>query len=87
MLIKKQHFMETFILYLEPLHETIQNILSLLVMNEQLRKDNLPLKDILQYRMEENYKISKEQHGDDFDVTLEEMKEFSKMEIILLMSS
>ena len=26
--------------------------------------------------MEENYKISKEQHGDDFEVTLEEMKEF-----------
>ena len=38
--------------------------------------DNLPMNDILQYRMEHNYKISKEQHGDDFDVSLEEMKEF-----------
>ena len=26
--------------------------------------------------MEHNYKISKEQHGDDFDVSLEDMKEF-----------
>jgi len=58
------------------LHETIQAYLVCYYERTIKEADNLPLKDILQYRMEENYKISKEQHGDDFDVSLEEMKEF-----------
>ena len=58
------------------LHETIQAHLVCYYERTIKEADNLPLKDILQYRMEENYKISKEQHGDDFEVTLEEMKEF-----------
>ena len=58
------------------LHETIQAYLVCYYERTIKEADNLPLKDILQYRMEENYKISKEQHGDDFEVTLEEMKEF-----------
>ena len=58
------------------LHETIQAYLVCYYERTIKEADNLPLKDILQYMMEENYKISKEQHGDDFEVTLEEMKEF-----------
>ena len=58
------------------LHETIQAYLVCYYERTIKEADNLPLKDILQYRMEENYKISKEQHGDDFEVKLEEMKEF-----------
>jgi hypothetical protein len=57
-------------------HETIQAYL-VAYYNKTIKiADSLPLRDILQYRMEENYKISKEQHGDNFEVTLEEMKEF-----------
>ena len=58
------------------LHETIQAYLVCYYERTIKEADNLPLKDILQYRMEENYKISKEQHGDDFEVSLDEMKEF-----------
>ena len=57
-------------------HETIQAYL-VAYYNKTIKiADSLPLRDILQYRMEENYKICKEQHGDNFEVTLEEMKEF-----------
>ena len=65
-----------YTLFGSALHETIQAYLVCYYERTIKEADNLPLKDILQYRMEENYKISKEQHGDDFEVTLEEMKEF-----------
>ena len=57
-------------------HETIQAYLVCYYERTIKQADNLPLRDILQYRMEENYKICKEQHGDNFEVTLEELKEF-----------
>ena len=57
-------------------HETIQAYLVCYYEKTIKEADALPLIDILQYRMEENYKISKEQHGDDFEVSLDEMKEF-----------
>ena len=57
-------------------HETIQAYLVCYYERTIKQADNLPLRDILQYRMEENYKIAKEQYGDEFEVTLEEMKEF-----------
>ena len=57
-------------------HETIQAYLVCYYERTIKEADNLPLRDILQYRMEENYKIAKDQYGDEFEVTLEEMKEF-----------
>ena len=63
-----------YTLFGSALHETIQAYLVCYYERTIKEADNLPLKDILQYRMEENYKISKEQHGDDFDVSLEDMK-------------
>jgi hypothetical protein len=65
-----------YTLFGSALHETIQAYLVCYYERTIKEADNLPLKDILQYRMEENYKISKEQHGDDFEVSLDEMKEF-----------
>ena len=65
-----------YTLFGSAVHETIQAYLVCYYERTIKEADNLPLRDILQYRMEENYKISKEQHGDDFDVSLEEMKEF-----------
>jgi len=65
-----------YTLFGSAIHETIQAYLVCYYERTIKEADNLPLKDILQYRMEENYKISKEQHGDDFDVTLEDMKSF-----------
>ena len=72
---------ETFIgniytLFGTAVHETLQAYLVCYYERTIKEADNLPLRDILQYRMEENYKISKEKHGDDFEVTLEEMKDF-----------
>jgi len=67
-----------YTLFGSALHETLQAYLVCYYERTIKEADNLPLNDILQYRMEHNYKISKEQHGDDFDVTLEEMKEFFK---------
>ena len=69
-------YVNIYTLFVTALHETIQAYLVCYYERTIKEADNLPLKDILQYRMEENYKISKEQHGDDFEVTLEEMKEF-----------
>jgi hypothetical protein len=65
-----------YTLFGSALHETIQAYLVCYYERTIKEADNLPLKDILQYRMEENYKISKEQHGDDFEVSLDQMKEF-----------
>ena len=58
------------------IHETIQAYLVCYYERTIKEADNLPLRDILQYRMEENYKIAKDQYGDEFEVTLEDMKEF-----------
>ena len=74
---------ETFIgniytLFGTAVHETLQAYLVCYYERTIKEADNLPLRDILQYRMEENYKISKEKHGDDFDVTLGDMKSFYK---------
>ena len=65
-----------YTLFGSALHETIQAYLVCYYERTIKEAENLPLRDILQYRMENNYKISKEQHGDDFDVSLEDMKEF-----------
>ena len=65
-----------YTLFGSALHETIQAYLVCYYERTIKEADNLPLNDILQYRMEENYKQSKAQHGDDFEVTLPEMKEF-----------
>ena len=65
-----------YTLFGSALHETIQAYLVCYYERTIKEAENLPLRDILQYRMEHNYKISKEQHGDDFDVSLEDMKEF-----------
>jgi|TARA_B100000287_G_scaffold49548_1_gene43915 hypothetical protein len=65
-----------YTLFGSAVHETIQAYLVCYYERTIKEADNLPLRDILQYRMEENYKISKEQHGDDFEVSLDEMKEF-----------
>ncbi len=65
-----------YTLFGSALHETLQAYLVCYYERTIKEADNLPMNDILQYRMEHNYKISKEQHGDDFDVSLEEMKEF-----------
>ena len=72
---------ETFVgniytLFGTAIHETIQAYLVAYYGKTIKYADSLPLHDILQYRMEENYKKSKEQHGDDFDVSLEDMKSF-----------
>jgi|TARA_R100000008_G_scaffold53661_1_gene32617 hypothetical protein len=72
---------ETFVgniytLFGTAIHETIQAYLVAYYGKTIKYADSLPLNDILQYRMEENYKKSKEQHGDDFDVSLEDMKSF-----------
>ena len=58
------------------LHETIQAYLVAYYEKTVKIADSLPLGDILQYRMEENYKRTKENSEEPVDVTLEEMKEF-----------
>tara|TARA_Y100000004_G_scaffold194504_1_gene259282 strand:- start:443 stop:1309 length:867 start_codon:yes stop_codon:yes gene_type:complete len=58
------------------LHETIQAYLVAYYEKTIAIADSLPLGDILQYRMEENYKQTKENSEEPIDVTLEEMKEF-----------
>jgi|TARA_B100001939_G_scaffold215342_1_gene185192 hypothetical protein len=58
------------------LHETIQAYLVAYYEKTVAIADSLPLGDILQYRMEENYKQTKENSEEPIDVTLEEMKEF-----------
>ncbi len=65
-----------YTLFGSAIHETLQAYLVCYYERTIKEADNLPLRDILQYRMEHNYKISKEQHGDDFDVSLEDMKSF-----------
>ena len=58
------------------LHETIQAYL-VAYYNKTIKiADSLPLGDIQQYRMEENYKQTKENSEVPVEVTLEEMKSF-----------
>ena len=58
------------------IHETIQAYLVCYYERTIKEADNLPLVDILKYRLEENFKISKKQYGDEFEVSKEEMVEF-----------
>ena len=58
------------------LHETLQAYLVAYYEKTVAIADSLPLGDILQYRMEENYKRTKENSSEPVDVSLEEMKEF-----------
>ncbi len=58
------------------LHETLQAYLVAYYEKTVAIADSLPLGDILQYRMEENFKRTKENSEEPVDVTLEEMKEF-----------
>jgi len=65
-----------YTLFGSAIHETIQAYLVCFYERTIKEADALPLDDILMYRMKENYKQSKEQHGDEFEVTKEEMAEF-----------
>ena len=58
------------------LHETLQAYLVCYYERTIKEADALPLEDILMYRMKENFKQSKAQHGDDFEITKEDMAEF-----------
>ncbi len=65
-----------YTLFGSALHETIQAYFVCYYERTIKEADALPLEEILMYRMKESYKQSKEQHGDDFEVTKEEMAEF-----------
>ena len=65
-----------YTLFGSALHETIQAYLVCFYERTIKEADALPLEEILMYRMKESYKQSKEQHGDDFEVTKEDMAEF-----------
>jgi len=65
-----------YTLFGSALHETIQAYLVCYYERTIKEADALPLEDILMYRMKESYKQSKKQHGDDFEVTKEDMAEF-----------
>ena len=58
------------------IHETIQAYLVCYYERTIKEADDLPLVDIFSYRLKENYKISKAQHGDEFPVTQAEMISF-----------
>ena len=60
------------------IHETIQAYLVCYYERTIKEADELPLHDILIYRMKENYKESEKRYGDNFEVTKEEMQEFFK---------
>jgi len=57
-------------------HETIQAYLVCYYERTIKEADALPLVDILKYRLEENFKQGKEDHGDEFEVSKEELIEF-----------
>jgi len=65
-----------YTLFGSAIHETIQAYLVCYYERTIKEADSLPLDEILMYRMKENYKQSKERHGDEFEVTKEEMAEF-----------
>ena len=58
------------------IHETIQAYL-VCYYERTIKKDELPLHDILIYRMKELFKESKERYGDEFEVNQKEMVEFT----------
>ena len=57
-------------------HEVIQAYLVCYYERTIKEADELPMIDILKYRLEANYKKGKAMHGDEFVVTKEEMVEF-----------
>jgi len=65
-----------YTLFGSAIHETIQAYLVCYYERTIKEADALPLDEILMYRMKENYKQSKERHGDEFEVSKEEMAEF-----------
>ena len=65
-----------YTLFGSAIHETIQAYLVCYYERTIKEADSLPLDEILMYRMKENYKQSKERHGDEFEVSKEEMAEF-----------
>ena len=67
-----------FTIFGSALHETIQAYLVCYYERTIKEADALPLQDILIYRMKELYKEAKKRYGDGFEVTKEEMAEFTQ---------
>ena len=67
-----------YTLFGSAIHETIQAYLVCYYERTIKEADALPLQDILIYRMKELYKEAKERYGDGFEVTKEEMAEFTQ---------
>ena len=67
-----------YTLFGSAIHETIQAYLVCYYERTIKEADELPLQDILIYRMKELYKEAKERYGDGFEVTKEEMAEFTQ---------
>ena len=67
-----------YTLFGSAIHETIQAYLVCYYERTIKEADELPLHDILIYRMKELYKEAKERYGDGFEVTKEEMAEFTQ---------
>ena len=66
-----------YTLFGSAIHETIQAYLVCYYERTIKEADELPLHDILIYRMKELYKESKERYGDEFEVDQKEMIEFT----------
>ena len=66
-----------YTLFGSAIHETIQVYLVCYYERTIKEADELPLHDILIYRMKELYKESKEKYGDEFEVDQKEMIEFT----------
>ena len=66
------------------IHETIQAYLVCYYERTIKEADDLPLVDIFSYRLKENFKISKAQHGDEFPVTKEEMISFFNDGVVII---
>jgi len=67
-----------YTLFGSAIHETIQAYLVCYYERTIKEADALPLQDILIYRMKELYKEAKKRYGDGFEVTKEEMAEFTQ---------
>jgi hypothetical protein len=65
-----------FTLFGTSVHETIQAYLVCYYERTIKEADSLPMYDILQYRMETNYKRAVENSTEELDITLEDMKSF-----------
>ena len=66
-----------YTLFGSAIHETIQAYLVCYYERTIKEADELPLHDILIYRMKELYKESKDRYGDEFEVSQKEMIEFT----------